>query len=61
MERFELSIVAQGAQSIWVAVIVIALVCLTTAVVAISYAIAKSSDRAARAKRHLASRSEHSP
>jgi hypothetical protein len=35
MERFELNIVAQGPQSIWVAVIVIALICATVATVAI--------------------------
>jgi hypothetical protein len=35
MERFELNIVAQGTQSIWVAVIVIALICVTVATVAI--------------------------
>jgi len=35
MERFELNIVAQGPQSIWVAVIVIALICATVAIVAI--------------------------
>jgi hypothetical protein len=36
MERFELNIVAQGPQSIWVAVIVIALICATVATVAFS-------------------------
>jgi hypothetical protein len=35
MERFELNIVAQGPQSIWVAVIVIALICATIITVAI--------------------------
>ena len=35
MERFELNIVAQGPQSIWVAVIVVALICGTIATVAI--------------------------
>lgn len=29
MERFELSIVAQGSQSVWVASLVIALLCVT--------------------------------
>ena len=46
MERFELNIIAQGSQSIWVAVIVIALLCITIATVAISYAVVKSSERA---------------
>jgi hypothetical protein len=36
MERFELNIVAQGSQSIWVAVIVIALICATIATVVVS-------------------------
>lgn len=36
MERFELNIVAQGPQSIWVAVLVIALVCGTISAVALS-------------------------
>ncbi len=30
MEKFELTIVAQGSQSIWIALAVIALLCLTT-------------------------------
>jgi hypothetical protein len=51
VERFELTIVAQGSQSIWVAVIVIALVCLTIVTIAISYAVVKSSDRWKRAQR----------
>jgi hypothetical protein len=41
MERFELNIVAQGPQSIWVAVIVIALICATVATVAIFRSRAK--------------------
>ena len=50
MERFELNIVAQGSQSIWVAVIVIALVCTTIAIVAISRAVAKTSEQSKRAR-----------
>jgi hypothetical protein len=30
MEKFELTIVAQGSQSIWIALAVIALLCITT-------------------------------
>jgi hypothetical protein len=30
MEKFELTIVAQGSQSIWIALAVIALLCMTT-------------------------------
>jgi len=48
MEKFELTVVAQGSQSIWVAVLVIALVCMTIVVVAISHAVAKSSQRSGR-------------
>ena len=51
MERFELNIIAQGSQSIWVAVIVIALVCITVATVAISYAVVKSTAPAKRVRR----------
>jgi hypothetical protein len=47
MERFELTVVAQGPQSIWVAVIVIALVCATVSIVAISRVITKSNARIA--------------
>lgn len=45
MERFELKIVAEGPQSIWVAVIVITLICATVAAVAVSSALARSSIR----------------
>lgn len=48
MERFELTVVAQGSQSVWVAVIVIGLICTTIAVVAISSAIMKLSQRPRR-------------
>jgi hypothetical protein len=41
MERFELTVVAQGSQSIWVAVLVVALVCATIVAVAASLAAAK--------------------
>lgn len=41
MERFELTVVAQGSQSIWVAVLVVALVCTTIIAVAASFAAAK--------------------
>jgi hypothetical protein len=51
MEKFELTVVAQGSQSIWVAVLVIALVCMTIVVVAISHAVAKSSQRSGRTPR----------
>lgn len=43
MEKFELTVVAQGSQSIWVAVLVIAIICITIATVAVSMAIIKSS------------------
>lgn len=48
MERFELTIVAQGSQSIWVALIVVALVCATIAVVAVSRAYAKQGGKPVR-------------
>lgn len=51
MERFELNIVAQGSQSIWVAVIVIALICTTIAAVAISRAVVKSRERSGQPQR----------
>lgn len=35
MERFELNIVAQGSQSIWVAVIVTAMICATVVTVVV--------------------------
>jgi len=41
MERFELTVVAQGSQSIWVAVLVVALVCATVIAVAASITAAK--------------------
>jgi hypothetical protein len=51
VERFELSIVAQGSQSIWVAVIVVALICFTVTTVSIIYAILKSSKHLKREQR----------
>jgi bacteriorhodopsin len=45
MERFELNIVAQGSQSIWVAVIVIALLCATVATVAIFHSRPRSTTK----------------
>jgi multisubunit Na+/H+ antiporter MnhG subunit len=51
MEKFELTVVAQGSQSIWVAVLVIALLCLTIVAVAVSHAVAKSSQRMGRMQR----------
>jgi hypothetical protein len=53
MERFELTVVAQGSQSIWVAVIVVALICVTVTAVAISCAVMKSSQRVRRVPRRL--------
>lgn len=41
MERFELTVVAQGSQSIWVAVLVIALICTTAIAIAASLTAAK--------------------
>jgi hypothetical protein len=41
MERFELNIVAHGPQSIWVAVIVIAMISATVTAVAISFALTR--------------------
>ncbi|WP_271612516.1 hypothetical protein [Bradyrhizobium sp. CCBAU 21362] len=41
MERFELTVVAQGSQSVWVAVLVVALICTTIIAVAASVAVAK--------------------
>jgi hypothetical protein len=55
MERFELTIVAQGSQSVWVAVIVIGLLCGTVAAIAISYAAVKSSNRPKRLQRRTRS------
>lgn len=51
VERFELSIVAQGSQSIWVAVLVIVIVCVTVMVVALSYAFIKTSEKPKKAQR----------
>jgi hypothetical protein len=50
MERFELTVVAQGSQSVWVAVIVIGLICITIAVVAVSSTIIKLSQRRGRGR-----------
>lgn len=41
MERFELTVVAQGSQSVWVAVLVVALICTTVIAVVASFAAAK--------------------
>jgi hypothetical protein len=41
MERFELTVVAQGSQSVWVAVLVVALVCTTIIAIAASFTAAK--------------------
>ncbi|SEH40316.1 hypothetical protein SAMN05216367_0035 [Tardiphaga sp. OK245] len=43
MEKFELTVVAQGSQSIWVAVLVIAIICLTITAVAVSMAVIRTS------------------
>jgi hypothetical protein len=43
MEKFELTVVAQGSQSIAVTVLLIAIICLTITAVAISSAIIKTS------------------
>jgi hypothetical protein len=51
MEKFELTIVAQGSQSVWVAVIVIALVCVTIIAIAVSRMTVKPSQRAGRMQR----------
>lgn len=53
MERFELTVVAQGSQSIWVAVLVVALVCTTIIAVAASFTAARfwQSHPTARKKR----------
>ena len=55
MERFELSIIAQGTQSVWVAVIVIALACVTVVVVTVCFATVKyfASDFIVRVPRKL--------
>jgi hypothetical protein len=45
MEKFELTVVAQGPQSIWVAVIVIGLLCVTVTAVVVAFAAMKSSQR----------------
>jgi hypothetical protein len=37
MERFELTVVAQGPQSIWVALLVIALLCTTAVSLAVAF------------------------
>jgi flagellar basal body-associated protein FliL len=41
MDRFELTIVAQGSQSIWVALLVVALVCATVIAIAASFTASK--------------------
>jgi hypothetical protein len=41
MEKFELTVVAQGSQSIWVAVLVVALVCTTIIAIVASFTAAK--------------------
>lgn len=53
MERFELTVVPQGSQSIWVAVLVVALVCTTIIAIAASFTAAKlwQSHPTARKKR----------
>ena len=53
MERFELTVIAQGSQSVWVALLVIALLCVTVISLSVALWVLRLQRPVSRRKRRV--------